>query len=235
MSNYYKRNTGTSKPKALVFFNITTMPKPEGEFSQELFNQKKYAFDKNLSYKYTQLATETEKDNFIKCLSFQLSNVVCISGKLQIGTQINEFTSINLTDEKDVLKNFFETIVNDVNKMGYDIGYVHFNGLSFAVPYLIRKCIQHQIEIKDPNFLNLIKFRTHPHYDLCSLMSNWGGSEYISLINLKQFLDMDIELNDYITDFTNVTEDQIKDNCKKTIEIIQTGYNRTKDYFITTY
>jgi len=231
---YYNKSkpAASAKPKALVFLNIVTMPKAEGEFSQDLFNQKKYTFDKNLSYKYTQLNSDIERDNFIKCLSFQLSNVVCISGKLQIGTQINEFTSLNLTDEKDVLNNFFEKIINEVYKMGYDLNYIHFNGLNFAVPYLIKKCIQHQIEIKDPGFLNLIKFRTHPHYDLCALMSNWGGSEYISLPNLNEFLTLGIDFHDYINDFSNLSEDEIKNYCQKTVDIIQQGYNRTKNYFI---
>lgn len=53
--------------------------------------------------------------------------------------------------------------------------YVHYNGLNFDIPFLIKRFRYHGIEIANKNYYNLRRFSSDPHFDI---FQEWGMYDY---------------------------------------------------------
>ncbi len=109
-------------------------------------------------------------------LDWDLGRVVCIS----LGLFEEESNSIRLKsvadqDEQAVLEGFNGLI------RGFGGDYLHFNGLGFDAPFLLKRMARYGIEVADKKFTNLARYRTSPHYDLMQIQANWDYTRTKSL------------------------------------------------------
>lgn len=114
--------------------------------------------------------------------------VAVISGKKT--SEFKAFYAPTAVDERALLLDFFSYIREPDSSNA--VLYVHFNGLDFDIPFILQRAIKHNIQLSEfnlRNFLNLVRFRTKPHYDIMQIMSSWGRNP-ISLDLACKFLDI---------------------------------------------
>jgi DNA polymerase elongation subunit (family B) len=148
----------TKYPPCFVF-DIETLPNDLDPVHEALLKHKL----RNVSE--DKLAIETLKARFIYPV---YSRVCSISTLYDPGSgEGSEWVFFDRTNEEKLIRDFIDYLSQ------WNDRYVHYNGLDFDVPYLLFKCAKYGIT-PPTNFCNLIRFRTHPHYDLMQVLSAWG-------------------------------------------------------------
>lgn len=231
MKNYnnYRYKRDDVEEDVIVVFDSETIPKEN--LNEEYLKQRKYHLEKYQSYKYS-LMNEEEKDYYAKVTSHVLSQVVAICGKVYFPNNLKEpkqeFRIVDKNDEKNVISNFITNIVNHFD--GLNVLWVHYNGLGFDCPLILRKAALHNIEVKNKSFKYLPKFQSFPHYDVCALLGNWGN-EVISLENAC--IEFGIESpKTGITNYSNIAtsdEKDIGDYCMKDVEAVYDLFTKVRN------
>jgi len=95
-------------------------------------------------------------------------------------------TSLHL-DEAQILRDFWNLLKSfDINR---DLIVAH-NGLSFDLPFLIKRSLINKI--KPSVALSLARYRTRPIYDTMQVWSEWNPRKYIMLADLADVLKVGV-------------------------------------------
>jgi predicted PolB exonuclease-like 3'-5' exonuclease len=92
-------------------------------------------------------------------INADFGRVLCISlGYVKDG----EIRLKSLCDEEE------RTVLTGFNDMirGFDGVFVHFNGLGFDVPFILRRMAHHGIQPSNASFSDLYRFQQRPHVDI---------------------------------------------------------------------
>jgi len=120
-----------------------------------------------------------------QALDSMAGSIICIGYAFEDGT-VATFCN---TDERQVMFNFAAFIDDMGDAYNEPITFVHWNGLSFDVPWLWRKAIQHGFSALRTA---LNKGNRHFHMDM---MKEWASDfkDYVSLANCAKFLGIEHE------------------------------------------
>jgi predicted PolB exonuclease-like 3'-5' exonuclease len=146
--------------RALLSFDIETVPIQDFENYPESIQQ----------YISKKIESQKEKNpdfdySFYASIDGDFGKIVCIS-MATFDASINKIRMKSLygDDEKSILQSFKEIIDRHQGL------YLHYNGLNFDVPFIIKRMYYHGLEA-NYHFANLRRFSSDPHFDL---MQEWA-------------------------------------------------------------
>jgi len=114
--------------------------------------------DEEAEWDYTKLAS----------LDWDLGKVICISfGLYDENTDSIRLKSEIHAEERLVLEGFNDLV------SGYAGDYIHYNGLSFDIPFILQRMGYHGISAADSRLHSLARYRRSPHFDLMQIWANW--------------------------------------------------------------
>lgn len=58
---------------------------------------------------------------------------------------------------------------------------MHYNGLGFDVPWIIKRSIKHNIKAASKPFLDLRRYQKYPHFDVQMILADWDRFNVVSL------------------------------------------------------
>ena len=123
--------------------------------------------------------------NKLASLDGDLGKVICISmGFYDEDTDRIRLKSVIDADEKAVLNGFNNVIRN------FRGDYLHYNGLSFDIPFLLQRYAYHQIQEADTRLNSLARYRQSPHFDLMQIWANWDYTSVKPLNVLANIVEM---------------------------------------------
>ena len=151
----------------IIGYDIETAPQDEDTLSQAQKNwletRMRPALEKNKG-----IESEEELRRKIMGTTAFLGKIVCISvGEVFHGDKIK--TASFTGTEKELLEKFWDYIAGSDQKL-----FVSFNGLKFDVSFISLRSFHHGVRATNGSFLNTIKFRKYPHFDIMAWMSDWG-------------------------------------------------------------
>ena len=164
---------------SIIVFDIETIPTQEKlNPAQEAFLKRRVTLEQE---KLRRDLTENEI-NTIMATHPYLGQIICIS----LFEESDQSCSSLVGDEANILKKFW----NVIGKPQYQRGtFVHYNGMGFDVPFVAKRSMVHKVPVTNPQFLNMVKFRTNPHYDVALMDTNWGSwSPMVKLDLITQML-----------------------------------------------
>jgi len=118
-------------------------------------------------------------------LDWDLGKVICIS----LGLYNESTGSIRL---KSLIDREERTVLTDFNQMieGFRGDYIHYNGLSFDIPFILQRMAYHGIFAADPRLDSLARYRKSPHFDLMQVWANWDYTKTKPLNVLANISDL---------------------------------------------
>jgi DNA polymerase elongation subunit (family B) len=114
--------------------------------------------------------------NKFASIHWDFGRIVCISCGFIHENKI-KLKSFYGEDEKEILEGFNGLLTT----MGPNVKFIHYNGLNFDVPWILRRMSYHGISINGADFGNLARFRDFPHLDVMMKYYNWNISNNMSL------------------------------------------------------
>lgn len=229
MKKFQKKET----PKITIFFDVVTAPKVTGDTAKEkewldkYFENKKYNFDKFSSYKYNSLTSDLEKEIYIKRRSFLLSQIVSICGTIHTDTSgVIDFKIVDKVNEEEVVKTFINDVVNNYGI--FETIWVHYNGLNFECPLIMRKAVHYNLPINNFNFCNLAKFRFTPHYDISAALSHWGGENVEFEVICQEF---GIDYKETDLDVWKMSDEAIAECSVSRVQAYKTLYDKLRKVY----
>jgi 3'-5' exonuclease len=150
---------------SIITFDIETIPTQKKlNAAQEKFLERRITLEKE-----KQGHDLSENDvNTIMATHPYLGQIVCIG----IFEESDQSTTSLVGPEESILKKFWSII----GKPQYQRGtFVHYNGMGFDVPFIVKRSMIHKIPVTNQQFLNMVKFRINPHYDVALMDTNWGS------------------------------------------------------------
>lgn len=79
-----------------------------------------------------------------------------------------ETDTLALTGTEEEILNRFWNIVGSHRGL-----FVTYNGLSFDVPFTLKRSMKHEIRPTNSNFLNTKRYTKYPHYDVKEIIADW--------------------------------------------------------------
>ena len=215
----------------ICVFDCEAMPKQD--YDQTYFKQRLFQFESGNRYKYSLLENPEEKDNYVKATSLILSQLVGVCGKIYRPDAREKAMSFKIVDkenEKKVVSTFINEIVDKYKD--YNVLFVTYNGLNYDAPLIMRKAVQHGVPLQNKSFTNLAKFRRAPHYDVCAIISNWGG-EIVDFETICREFGIE-NPKDGPTNASNIAEssnEEIGIYCMKDVEATDEMFQKMKDVY----
>jgi len=149
----------------IIGYDIETVPQENLSKSQAEFLETKLIAARS---KATESYSEEETRSKIMGTSPYLGKIVCISLGEVTGSKIQAESYTG--DEKELLRNFW----NMVGQIPQATTWVSFNGLKFDVNFILMRSLHHKLVPTNRSFVNTIRYRKHPHFDVMQWMSDWG-------------------------------------------------------------
>ena len=118
-----------------------------------------------------------ERIEFFMAIKPEFGRIVCV-GMGNDATGVLEkraFTAESEADEAKVLRGFWDA----VRGRERDSRFVTFNGLSFDVPYILKRSLF--LGVKPSTTLSLRRFALDSHYDVMQVLSNWDRYDAVRL------------------------------------------------------
>lgn len=149
------------KPIDHLAFDIETVPfKPLSQYSDSAQEQ--------LTRRIARAAEHDPEMTYEKfaSLNADLGRIICIS----IGSVHNgkiHTKSFSGEDERAILMDFNEVMGR------VDGPYIHYNGLGFDVPFILRRMCHHAMRPANPRFTNQKRYQYEPHLDVMGCYYNW--------------------------------------------------------------
>lgn len=99
-------------------------------------------------------------------LNGDLGRIICISVGFVNGSKIRT-KSFSGEDERAILMDFNELMARVEGQ------FIHYNGLSFDIPFILRRMCHHGMRPASPRFANLKRYQFEPHLDVMMSYYNW--------------------------------------------------------------
>ena len=115
--------------------------------------------------------------DFFASIDADFGKIICIS--LAIHDSNNnkiKMKSCISDDEKELLLEFNSIISK------YDYLFIHYNGINFDIPFILKRLVYHNIKLGNKRFSQLRRFSSQPHFDL---MQEWAFWDYQKIKSLE--------------------------------------------------
>lgn len=136
-------------------------------------------------------------------------------------------------DEQDILKDFWGILQN--HRLATFISY---NGLTFDVPFIVKRSMKWGITPTCPAFLNTKRFQKYPHFDAKDVISDFDKFAAPSLrlacdlVGIPSPKEEDIKAENVAQAFAQGRIREIAEYCKRDVVATYELYKRLQGYFI---
>lgn len=169
--------------KTIMGIDIETVP--QREYAELSPTVKEWVDKKLLKINASKEEEDVWDYNKLASLDGDLGKVICISmGLYDEETDSIRLKSVIHKDEEAVLTGFNDVIEN------FRGDYLHYNGLSFDIPFLLQRYANNRIEEADGRLNTLARYRTSPHFDLMQIWANWDYTKVKPLNVLANIVEM---------------------------------------------
>ena len=110
--------------------------------------------------------------------------IICISVGFISRDQNIHLKSFFGHDEKSVLESFNQ-LITDFNGI-----FIHYNGLTFDVPFILQRMAYHRIRPASGRFSELRRYQQTPHFDVMMQYYHWDMSRALPLGILAELHDI---------------------------------------------
>ncbi len=157
----------------LIVFDIETVPQQsELSTAQETYLTKQLT--RRLGADYLDNPDYEETKRLVMGTTPYLGEIVCIGIKKVLSN--GQFDTLTLTGpEPDILTRWWGIASKHRGQ------YVHYNGLGFDVPWIVKRSMKHGIRPTSKDFLDLRRFQKYPHFDIQQILADWDRFNIISL------------------------------------------------------
>jgi hypothetical protein len=210
-----------------ITFDIETIPQ-----QAPLTKVQEEELDKKIKRQITEKTTKEEFDgirNKTMATSPFFGEIACI-GIMKV-TSNNEYDTIAITGtEEQILKKWWQIISKHRGL------FVHFNGLGFDVPFIVKRSLKHKILPTNQSFLDTRRFLKYPHFDVYQILGDFDRWNSASLNLASDWLGFETPKGGEVV-ASNVYDaykkgeiDKIAEYCLKDVETTFKIYNMLKAY-----
>ena len=211
-----------------ITFDIETVPQTE------LSNIQQHELDKKLERRFSGSSEPTTEEyesakSLIMGTNPYFGEIVCIG--LMKTTTDGKYDTIGLTgDEKDILSRFWKIV------SGFRGLFISFNGLSFDVPWIIKRSMKHGLKATNQSFLNTKKFFKYPHWDVHVIMADYDRFKAASLrltcdhLGIPSPKEEEITAENVSVAFKDGRIKEIKEYCLRDVQATYNAYLISKNY-----
>ncbi|MEJ2637128.1 MAG: ribonuclease H-like domain-containing protein [Calditrichia bacterium] len=101
--------------------------------------------------------------------------IICISVAYISPEETIRLKSFYGDEERDILLEFNELVKNHRGV------FIHYNGLSFDIPFILQRMAHHSIPPSSKRFCDLRRFSSDPHFDVMMHYYNWDMQKVLPL------------------------------------------------------
>lgn len=211
-----------------ITFDIETIPqqKPLTDIQQEELNrQLEKTFIRNIEW------TEEEKNNYRRLIMATnpfFGEIICIGLHKTDGNQYDSVALIG--DEEYILNKFWKNISN------FQGVFVSFNGLTFDVPFILKRSMKYNILPTNNRFLDLKRFSRNPHFDVKLIIGDWDKYAFGTLRLISDFLGIPspkeggVKAENVEHEYISGNIKDIADYCIKDVEATYSAYVKLNKY-----
>lgn len=188
--------------------DVETVPaRPLSEYSQTI--------RENIDKKLSRLQ-ERNPDfdfNYFASTHGDFGKIVCISLGYTSEQETIRLKSFYGDDEFQILQEFNQVLERHVGI------FIHYNGLSFDVPFILQRMAHHTIVPASSRFTNLRRYSTDPHLDVMMAYYNWDWQKVLPLGILAELHGLpspktDLSGNQIYQAYQNGEWERIKQYCE---------------------
>jgi predicted PolB exonuclease-like 3'-5' exonuclease len=212
----------------IIVFDIETIPQ-QSELSkvQETYLDKQLV--KRLGPDYQDNPEYNETKRLIMGTTPYLGEICCIGIKKVLAN--GQFDMVALKGaEADILTRWWGIISKHRGQ------FVHYNGLGFDVPWIIKRSMKYGIRPTSKDFLDRRRFQKYPHFDVQQILADWDRFNIISLELACDFLGVtspkegEIKAKDVAQAFKDGKIKQIAEYCLKDVDATHQIYQLVTSY-----
>ena len=153
-------------------FDIETVPSPIENLSSIQLEELDRKIEKS---KNTENLPIDDLRSKIMGTSPYFGKIICIGLKLTKNDR-SKSTAIIEGNEYEILKSFWNILQQCIGST-----FISYNGLDFDVPFIRVRSMVYKIKPTNVNFFNLKKYQKYPHYDVCTILSDYNPYARVSL------------------------------------------------------
>ena len=212
----------------ILVFDIETIPQ-QSELSKAQETHLDKQLTRRLGKDYLDNPDYEETKRLIMGTSPYLGEICCIGIKKVLSN--GQFDTVALKGaEADILTRWWGIISKHRGQ------YVHYNGLGFDVPWIVKRSMFHGIRPTSKDFLDLRRFQKYPHFDIQQILADWDRFNIISLELACDFLGVpspkegEIAAKDVAQAFADGKIEQIAEYCLRDVESTHQVYQLVTSY-----
>lgn len=136
-------------------------------------------------------------------------------------------------EEKEILENFWDMIKAHKTAL-----FISYNGLSFDVPFIVKRSMRWGILPTNPAFLNTKRFQKYPHFDVKDIISDFDKFAAPSLrlacdlLGVPSPKEEEIKAENVAQAFAQGRIREIAEYCKRDVVATYALYKKLQGYFI---
>lgn len=213
-------------------FDIETIPM-QGDLSETLKDEVSKKVDRELT-KNPELAHDSEileaLKNKIMATNPYFGQVITIG--LHIDSARGQGTEALVGTEEEILTRFWNMIKNHRGL------FISYNGLSFDVPFIIKRSMYHGIKPSNTDFLNTRRYTKYPHFDCQEVISDWDrfraptlrlACEHLGIPSPKEG---EVEASQVYPAYLDGRIDEIAKYCERDVVATYELYKRLDGYYV---
>jgi len=220
----------------VVTFDIESIPLEDSELSAVQLSEKERKAENYLKL-LTNNATKQEALDLIGGTSPIFGRIAVLGIDLfNDATNVHKsfsLTAATLADEKELLINFYSLLGQIPSRAAT---YVHYNGLNFDVPFILRRSMYWNVPVAVNAFLQVKKFSPKPHFDVKEWLSNWNNMNSITLELACDFFGIaspkegEVKASGVYKAFKEGKLAEIAEYCMRDVKATFELYMKLKDY-----
>lgn len=209
-----------------LIFDIETIPQDSLTDSQE------EAVNKKVERATRNIEDKSEYDgirNKIMAVSPFFGQIICI-GVMKVKETGEDVSRVLTGDEKTMLQTWWDILKHHKGL------FVHYNGLGFDVPYILKRSMYHNIQPSNSTFLDTRRFQKHPHFDVFQILADYDMRQSVSLEVACDFLDIkspktgEVKAENVYQAYKDGRIQEIADYCLEDVKATFEVYKKVKNY-----
>jgi len=211
-------------------FDIETIPQqtPLSDAQQTELNKKleRYFWNKERTAE-----AELEATRMLMGTNPFLGQIICIGLMRQTNNNVFDAFSLIGDEKTGILEPFWNFLSKFENGM-----YISFNGLSFDVPFILKRSMIHGLPSTNNYFTNTRRFQKYPHFDVLQIVSDWNSSNSVKLdlvcdqLGIQTPKGGDIEAKDVEKAYLDGRIKEISDYCLRDVKATYKVYQIVRQY-----
>jgi 3'-5' exonuclease len=167
--------------------------------------------------------------NKIMAISPFFGQIICI-GVMKIKETGEEIARVLEGDEKTMLETWWNVLKHHKGL------FVHYNGLGFDVPYIIKRSMYHNIMPTNSQFLDTRRFQKFPHFDVFQVICDYDMRNAVSLDVASEYLGIkspktgEVKAENVYQAYQDGRMKEIAEYCLDDVRATYDVYKRVKDY-----